>query len=90
MHRTVMTSTHPGHQVAPSGPASLSTLLTVALGTALMVAAPLTMGIAAMQEGRLGRSEAHQIILADTTGGPAIEPSPVVSPRRFTAPIRIW
>lgn len=55
MHHPVMTSTHPSHQVAPSGPAAHSTLLTVIPGTALMVVAPLTMGIAAMEGGRLGR-----------------------------------
>jgi hypothetical protein len=85
MHRTVMSSSHP------------SGLLTVVLGTALMVTAPIAMGWAAMQDGHLRPSDAQPTLLADGAGSSAAAPEwggkrsrIVVSPRRYTAPITLW
>lgn len=99
-----MTASLPSDPVVSSGRSPCSAALAVVLGTALMVAAPLAMGIAAMQEGGGARSTAGQLTWTHTTAASAFdrfrsfgdgdqggEPGTVViSPGSFTLPITLW
>jgi hypothetical protein len=98
-----MTASFRSHPVITSSRPPRSGLLAAALGTALMVAAPIAMGFTAMESGREGRPMALQATLSDSPTPSVMEHSRssaagdqhgefspfVVSPRSFAAPFSL-